>query len=122
MSLAQAQKGYLVLEDQKIFPGLWHGDKELNSVGEVVFNTSMQGYQEIVTDPSYYGQIIAMTTPEQGNYGVDKQDSESKKVYAEGFICVSLNSSFTPGRKNFSDDLAQSSRPALSGVDTRSLT
>lgn len=122
MSLTQNPKGYLVLEDQKIFSGRWHGNPKLNGVGEVVFNTSMQGYQEIVTDPSYYGQIIVMTTPEQGNYGVSTEDQESKKVYAEGFVCVELNSSFTPGRGHFSEELAQSSRPALSDVDTRSLT
>src|SRR5580704_3261706 len=122
MSVTENSEGYLVLEDKKIFSGLWHGDKKINGVGEVVFNTSMQGYQEIVTDPSYYGQIIVMTTPEQGNYGVSKEDQESKKVFAEGFVCVELNNSFTPGRKNFSDELGHAVKPALSDVGTRALT
>ena len=56
------------------------------------FNTSMAGYQEIITDPSYFQQIIVMTTPEQGNYGVALDERESKNVVAEGFVCVELNS------------------------------
>jgi carbamoyl-phosphate synthase small subunit len=122
MSVTETSEGYLVLEDKKIFSGLWHGDKKINGVGEVVFNTSMQGYQEIVTDPSYYGQVIVMTTPEQGNYGVALEDQESKQVYAEGFVCVELNNSFTPNRKNFSLELAGAMKPAMSDVDTRALT
>ncbi len=122
MSVTEGSRGYLVLEDKKIFSGLWHGDREISGVGEVVFNTSMQGYQEIVTDPSYYRQIIVMTTPEQGNYGASIEDQESNQVYAEGFVCVELNNSFTQGRKNFSDELAGATRPAMSDVDTRALT
>ncbi len=122
MSVGAREKGYLVLEDKKIFSGVFKNLKKIFGVGEVVFNTSMQGYQEIVTDPSYYGQIIVMTAPEQGNYGVATEDEESKKIHAEGFICVELNDSFTPGRKNFSDSLQEAAKPILTDVDTRALT
>jgi carbamoyl-phosphate synthase small subunit len=115
-------KSFLVLEDRKVFQGQWHGNENQMAVGEVVFNTSMQGYQEIITDPSYYGQIVVMTTPEQGNYGVLDSERESKKVYAEGFVCLELNDSFTAQRKNLSQELQDFSRPALSDVDTRALT
>jgi carbamoyl-phosphate synthase small subunit len=70
-------KGYLVLEDGKILTGKLLNNNEIT--GEVVFNTSMTGYQEILTDPSYYGQIVAMTYPLIGNYGINARFSESKK-------------------------------------------
>jgi len=115
--------GYLVLEDKTIFEGEWHGDPNWNGVGEVVFNTSMTGYQEIITDPSYFQQIIVMTTPEQGNYGVAVEERESKVVQVEAFICLELNS--CGGRKDRHDlieELGAFGRPALSHIDTRSLT
>ncbi len=115
-------KGFLICEDNTVFEGHWWGSKDFFSVGEIVFNTSMQGYQEIITDPSYYGQIVVMTTPEQGNYGVALAERESEKVYAEGFVCSELNMSFSEGRKDLENELGEFLRPALSGVDTRSLT
>jgi carbamoyl-phosphate synthase small subunit len=120
--MSVTSNGYLVLEDQTLFEGRWHGNSQWTGIGEVVFNTSMQGYQEIVTDPSYFGQIVMMTTPEQGNYGVLQKERESKNVFAEGFISQEINPSFTAGRRNFLDELGDFSRPALSHIDTRSLT
>lgn len=114
-------KGYIGLEDGTLFEGNWQGSVD-SSAGEVVFNTSMVGYQEIVTDPSYHRQIIVMTAPEQGNYGVIGSERESEQVWVKGFVCVNLNESFSEGRDQFSGELANFSTPALSGVDTRSLT
>lgn len=115
--------GYLVLEDKTTFEGQWHGDPTWTGVGEVVFNTSMMGYQEIITDPSYFRQIVVMTTPEQGNYGVAVEERESKVVHAEAFICVALNKcAGRISRHDLNEELAAFGRPALSDIDTRSLT
>src|SRR5712691_12636858 len=75
----------LLLEDGRLFRGSGHGF-EGEAVGEVVFNTSMTGYQEILTDPSYAGQIVTLTYPLIGNYGVNSQDAESNRPYAEGLV------------------------------------
>ena len=75
----------LVLQDGTRYRGWQFGGRGI-AVGEIVFNTSMTGYQEILTDPSYYRQMITMTTPHIGNYGVNGDDMESGKVYASGFI------------------------------------
>ena len=75
----------LVLEDGKVFKGVSFGASG-ERAGEVVFNTSMAGYQEIITDPSYKGQIVAMTYPLIGNYGVNKDDVESRQPFLEGFV------------------------------------
>ena len=81
---------YLVLEDKTVFSGIipeaQNNLLKYESVGEIVFNTSHSGYLEIATDPSYHNQIIVMTAPMQGNYGVDIQHSESKKIWIKGFI------------------------------------
>jgi carbamoyl-phosphate synthase small subunit len=75
----------LALEDGTIFRGKSFGASG-ERFGEVVFNTSMTGYQEILTDPSYKGQMVAMTYPLIGNYGTNKEDVESRKIFLEGFI------------------------------------
>ena len=75
----------LILADGTIYLGDSLGNPG-ETVGEVVFNTAMTGYQEILTDPSYYGQLITMTYPQIGNYGVNKYDFESRKIFASGFI------------------------------------
>ena len=75
----------LVLEDGTLFEGASHGAIG-EAGGEVVFNTSMTGYQEILTDPSYHGQLVAMTYPQIGNYGVNAADAESSKPHVRGFI------------------------------------
>jgi carbamoyl-phosphate synthase small subunit len=114
--------GFLVLEDEKVFEGIWHGNPDWTGVGEVVFNTALVGYQEVITDPSYYQQIIVMTAPEQGNYGVADSERESKKVWCEAFICVELNKSSDSRRGQLSEELGAFKRPALSDIDTRALT
>jgi len=75
----------IVLENGKVFTGFSFGARG-ERCGEVVFNTSMTGYQEILTDPSYKGQIVAMTYPLIGNYGVNIEDAESRKLFLEGFV------------------------------------
>src|SRR3989344_2250248 len=81
----QAKKAVLALHDGSIFEGKSCG-ADGTSVGELVFNTSMTGYQEILTDPSYHGQIITMTFPHIGNYGTTPEDSESQRVWARGLV------------------------------------
>ncbi|MDZ4727643.1 MAG: carbamoyl-phosphate synthase domain-containing protein, partial [Leptospira sp.] len=78
-------KAFLVLENGQIFEGTSFG-AETSSLGEVVFNTSMAGYQEILTDPSYKGQMINLTYPMIGNYGINADDMESDKIHASGLI------------------------------------
>ena len=78
-------KAKIALEDGKIFSGVSFG-ADGERCGEVVFNTSMNGDQEILTDPSYRGQIVTMTYPEIGNYGVNDEDTESEKLHLSGFI------------------------------------
>ena len=78
-------KAILLLEDGTVFQGTGFGAKG-QKCGEVVFNTSMSGYQEILTDPSYNEQIVTMTYPLIGNYGTNKADWESRKIFAHGFI------------------------------------
>jgi hypothetical protein len=80
-----SKKAILVLEDGRAFRGESFG-AEGESFGEMVFNTSMTGYQEILTDPSYAGQIVCMTYPLIGNYGVNEEDSESRRPWVEGFV------------------------------------
>ncbi|MGE4232583.1 MAG: glutamine-hydrolyzing carbamoyl-phosphate synthase small subunit [Bacteriovoracia bacterium] len=116
--------GALVLEDGSIFPGYLVNPVE-NGFGEVVFNTGMCGYQEILTDPSYWEQIVVMTYPHQGNYGVNEEDIESLgKVKVAGFVVRELtkspsNFSATDSLENY---LSKNKIPALEGVDTRALT
>ena len=80
-------KTIIALEDGRIFEGLSFGARG-ERYGEVVFNTSMTGYQEILTDPSYEGQMVVMTYPLIGNYGINTEDVESRKIFLEGFILV----------------------------------
>src|SRR5258708_33799323 len=85
MKSSKAKKAILALEDGTWFEGLSFG-AEGKSFGEVCFNTSMTGYQEILTDPSYRGQIVTMTYPLIGNYGVNNVDVESRKPFLSGFV------------------------------------
>ena len=78
-------KAILALADGKVFTGVGFG-AEGEAIGEVVFNTSMTGYQEILTDPSYEGQLVAMTYPQIGNVGVNLEDVESRRPFVRGFI------------------------------------
>ena len=79
------KKAVLVLESGKVFNGIAFG-ANIESSGEVVFNTAMTGYQEILTDPSYRGQLVCMTYPLIGNYGINDEDMESRNVFLSGFI------------------------------------
>lgn len=114
---------FLILEDGTEFTGKSFG-YEGDVCGEVVFNTSMSGYQEILTDPSYTGQIITMTAPMIGNYGVNEEDVESSRVQAAGFIVKEYSKTYSNFRATGSlgDYLIKAKVPAIEGVDTRRLT
>lgn len=114
----------VALEDGTIVSGVSFGAEISEPVyGEVVFNTSMTGYQEAITDPSYSGQILMMTAPEIGNYGVNCDDHESKKPQIAGFIVKELSRTVSNYRSTNSLDkwLAGEGIPAVTGVDTRAL-
>lgn len=112
----------LALEDGTVFTGTAFGAAgEVD--GEVVFNTSMTGYQEILTDPSYRGQIVTMTYPEIGNYGVNDEDVESSKPHLSGFIVKENSRVFSNFRsdRSLDDYLKQHGIVGLAGIDTRRL-
>jgi carbamoyl-phosphate synthase small subunit len=116
-------KGYLVLEDGSLFVG--EGFGAVGAVaGEVVFNTGMTGYQEVLTDPSYFGQIVTMTYPLIGNYGINTDDFESRAPWVRGFIVKELCDlpSHWQSVKSLSAYLAENGVPGLAGIDTRALT
>src|SRR5213078_1330223 len=112
----------LALEDDTIFTGRSFGAVG-TSEGEVVFNTSMTGYQEILTDPSYAGQIVTMTYPLIGNYGINRQDVESKKPHVAGFIIKELTPAYSNWRADMSLEqyLEQNHIVGIEGIDTRAL-
>src|SRR4051812_34185613 len=83
--------GSLFLESGEIFSGTWMGGQP--RAGEVVFNTSHSGYEEIATDPSYFSQIMVMTAPQMGNYAVSDDVWESRKLWIEGFVCLEMQNS-----------------------------
>ena len=113
----------LALEDGTVFRGESFGASG-EVTGEVIFNTSMTGYQEILTDPSYRGQIVVMTYPLIGNYGVNASDAESSRVQAEGFVVRALSPIASNWRKQKSLEewLREQKTPAIQGIDTRALT
>ena len=113
----------LALADGTIFEGRALG-YEGETVGEVVFNTAMTGYQEILTDPSYKGQIITMTSPHIGNYGMTPEDAESRRIWAEGFIVkeASQLASNWRSRQRIQDYLQEAKIVGIEGLDTRALT
>ena len=116
-------KAVLALESGRVFLGRSIGaDAEV--AGEVVFNTSMTGYQEILTDPSYQGQIVTMTCPHIGNYGVSPEDAESRGLFASGFVVREASSLFSNWRAKQSLEslLKMSGIPGIDGIDTRALT
>lgn len=115
-------QGLLALEDGSLFPGTGFGAEGVQT-GEAVFNTSMTGYQEILTDPSYHRQIITMTVPHVGNTGVNTEDVESEKVWVSGFVVRSLSPIVSNWRKRGTLDefLREQGVIGLSDVATRSL-
>ncbi|MGA6826443.1 glutamine-hydrolyzing carbamoyl-phosphate synthase small subunit [Nitrospira sp. NS4] len=117
------KKALLALADGTVFEGRALG-YEGETVGEVVFNTAMTGYQEVLTDPSYKGQIITMTSPHIGNYGVTPEDIESRKIWAEGFVVMEASRLASNWRSKglIQDYLAKAKVVAIEGLDTRALT
>jgi len=117
------KRAILVLEDGSVYHGYRFG-AEVDTCGEVVFNTSMTGYQEMLTDPSYAGQIVVPTYPLIGNYGTNQQDFESGKIQVRGFIvreeCLEPNHYLNS--QTIHEYLAESEIPGLYGVDTRAIT
>jgi carbamoyl-phosphate synthase small subunit len=116
-------RAILALEDGRHFVGESFGATG-TTVGEVCFNTSMTGYQEVLTDPSYRGQIVAMTYPEIGNYGVNKLDQESAEPHVRGFVIEELSPIPSNWRSEgtLDDYLKRWKVPGIQGIDTRALT
>lgn len=120
--------GALILADGTVFPGEIFGGEPASikqgALGEIVFNTAMSGYQEILTDPSYLGQIVVMTYPHIGNYGINEEDTESRSAFCAGFVAHE----FCDEPSNFRSTqslgayLKAKNIPGLTGVDTRALT
>jgi len=111
------KSGFLVLESGETFSGFWHGGE--HRAGEVVFNTSHSGYEEIATDPSYFSQIMVMTAPMQGNYGEDDNFRESGQIWIDGFVCLELQDS--PRDSSWKNKLLKKGVPILTDLDTRKL-
>jgi carbamoyl-phosphate synthase small subunit len=118
-----ADEALLVLEDGSAFRGTSFGGAG-ETFGEAVFNTAMSGYQEVLTDPSYAGQVVAMTAPQQGNYGTNADDLESARVQVAGFAVreVSRRASSWRATGTLADALAGAGVVGIEGIDTRRLT
>jgi carbamoyl-phosphate synthase small subunit len=116
-------KAILCLEDGRTFLGESFGAQG-ETTGEVVFNTSLSGYQEVLTDPSYKGQIVTMTYPLIGNYGINEEDSESERPQVEGFVVRELSSrpSNWRSQKTLDQYFKEYSIVGIQGIDTRALT
>jgi len=117
------KSGVFALEDGSVFRGRAFGATK-TFVGEAVFNTSMTGYQEVLTDPSYFGQIVSMTAVEIGNYGINMSDEESDGVKVSGFVVRELSPIVSSWRSEMSIEeyLLKNAIPGVSGVDTRAIT
>ena len=116
------RKAYLALADGTVFHGVAFGAKK-DALGEVVFNTGMCGYQEILTDPSYAGQFVTLTPAEVGNYGINSEDIESRKLFLSGLVIGDLTApSNWRSEKSLDDYLKENGVPGIYGVDTRALT
>ncbi|KUG04184.1 carbamoyl-phosphate synthase small chain [hydrocarbon metagenome] len=121
-AMSTVKKGYLILEDGHVFEGaLMEGSK--NSSGEVVFNTSAFGYEQILTDPSYAGQIVVMTYPLIGNYGVSSRLLEADRPWVKGFVVRGLNiGEHYEKEEELKEFLQKNQLACISGIDTRALT
>ena len=120
--LQRERKAFLALADGSVFYGYSMG-APVDSFGEVVFNTSLSGYQEILSDPSYAGQFVTLTETEIGNVGVNETDMESPKFQAGGLLVQQINpSSNWRSEEELTDALKRYGIPALAGIDTRALT
>ena len=115
-------RAYLALADGTVFHGVAFGAKK-DALGEVVFNTGMCGYQEILTDPSYAGQFVTLTPAEVGNYGINADDIESRKLFLSGLVIGDLTEpSNWRSEKSLDEYLKENGVPGIYGVDTRALT
>ena len=116
-------KAILALEDGRLFEGRAFGASG-TTTGEICFNTSMTGYQEVVTDPSYRGQIVAMTYPQIGNYGINPEDAESASPHVRGFVIGELSpvASNWRSRQSLPDYFSEHGVLGIEHVDTRALT
>lgn len=129
MSDSELQTGFLLLEDGTLFRGYLRAtngshDAASLAAAEVVFTTNMTGYQEVFTDPSYSGQIVVMTAPQIGNYGINNEDPESQRPQISGVVVRELSRSYSNWRAtgDLGAWLASAKVPILQGVDTRRLT
>jgi len=124
VSILSAPKGFLLLEDGTLFRGHIHAALSAPAVAEVVFTTNMSGYQEVFTDPSYRGQIVVMTAPMIGNYGVNAEDPESTRAQVSGVVVRELSMTFSNWRAGggLAGYMAKADIPILYDVDTRRLT
>lgn len=123
MQMGAGMKAFLLLEDGTVFEGTHIGaDKDV--ISEIVFNTSMAGYLEVLTDPSYAGQAVCMTYPLIGNYGVCREDMESRQPWPDGFIVRELSRIPSNFRSDMSlqQFLEENGVPGIAGIDTRALT
>jgi carbamoyl-phosphate synthase small subunit len=120
--MRQKRKALLALEDGTTWPGAAFGAVGERG-GEIVFNTAMTGYQEVLTDPSYYGQIVVMTAPHMGNTGVNFEDEESRKAWLSGFVvrAASPQVSNWRARQSLDEYLREQGVVGITGVDTRAL-
>ncbi len=123
MTQENKQPAILVLADGSVYRG-WSFGAKGTVVGEVVFNTGMTGYQEVLTDPSYCGQIVTFTYPELGNTGVNSEDEESARPQVKGAIAHNITDRPSNWRSSQSlpDYLKQWNIPGIYGIDTRALT
>jgi carbamoyl-phosphate synthase small subunit len=119
-----AGDAFLILEDGRTFRGEGFGSSDGLALGEVVFNTAMTGYQEVLTDPSYAGQIVALTCPHVGNYGVNDDDVESRGIFLTALVVRSYEDFYSNWRAKASlgEYLERHGVVGISGVDTRALT
>ncbi len=117
--MIKMEQGFLILESGEVFQGQSVQGTAARA-GEVVFNTSHSGYEEIATDPSYFQQIILMTQPMQGNYGVSDSFWESRQIWIEGFMALQIQN--TPGNSDWLQRLQKNQVPTLCQFDTRALT
>ena len=122
--LLDEEPGFLLLEDGTLFRGSLAASRRAPSVAEVVFTTNMSGYQEVFTDPSFRGQIVVMTAPMIGNYGINLEDPESQRPQVSGVVVRELSQSYSNWRASGSllDYLTAADVPVLVDVDTRRLT
>ena len=117
------KEAILALEDGRVFRGYSFGASG-ESCGEVVFNTSLMGYQEILTDPSYKPQMVCMTYPLIGNYGINREDAESAHPHVEGFIVKEVSRIYSNWRatEDLGSYLKRNHIVGIEGIDTRALT